>query len=140
MKTSAKYNKQIEFWIDDQLPDGIGGTYASYRLVFADYANIIPKTEKRGLQEGQLVLVGYYDISIRFRSGVDIDKSTIVKHDNDFYTIQSIINYQDKEYQLVCTSIGKIQEIFEISNPYNPTPPDGDNNRSFTYTFPYNLD
>lgn len=135
MKTSAKYNKSIEFWKADLVSDGMGGSYPSYVRVFADYANIIPKHEKRGLQEGQLVLVGYFDISIRFNHSILLDKSIIIKHSNDFYTIHSIINNQDKEYLITCTQSDPISEIFENENPYEQpyTPPPANN------TLPYIL-
>jgi hypothetical protein len=122
MKSAAKYNKPIEFWISTNPSDGIGGTYPTYQLVFADYASLIPKTEKRGTQEGQLVLAGYFEISMRFRPGVLISKSAIIKHNNDFYSIQSIVNDRDREYQLICISNDGIQEIFENSNPYSAAP------------------
>lgn len=136
MKTSAKYNKPIEFWIAESLTDAYLDIKTFYKMVFADYASMVAKTEKRGTQEGQLVLVGYFDIALRFRSGVTIDKSMIVKHEDDFYTIQSIVNDRDKEYQLVCTANDKIQEIFEYSNPYENIPPVEDNDE-FSYEFDY---
>jgi hypothetical protein len=122
MKTAARYNKPIEFWISSNVSDGYGGTNPFYTLLFSDYASLIPKTEKRGTQEGQLVLAGYFEISMRFRPGVLISKSTIIKHNNDFYSIQSIVNDRDREYQLICISNDGIQEIFENSNPYGIPP------------------
>jgi hypothetical protein len=130
MKTASRYNKPIECWISQNISDGYGGTYASYSLVFADYASIVPKQEKRGSEQGQLVLTGYFDVSLRFRRDVMISKSTIIKHDNDFYTIQSIVNDRDKEFQLVCVSNDQLQEIFEYNNPYGV---------QFTYNLPVSL-
>lgn len=118
MKNAVKYNKLFEFWKADQISDGQGGTYPSYTMVFADYANIIAKTEKRGLQQGQLVLVGYFYISIRFRQNINIDKTMLIKSANQNYTIHSIINDQDKEYQLVCTTSDNNTEVFQFENPY----------------------
>ncbi|RAJ24994.1 phage head closure protein [Pedobacter cryoconitis] len=118
MKNAVKYNKLIKFWKADQISDGQGGTYPSYTFLFTDNANIIAKTEKRGLQQGQLVLVGYFHISIRFRQDIDIDKSMLIKSGNQYYTIHSIINDQDREYQLVCTTSDNNKEVFMIENPY----------------------
>ena len=138
MKTAAKYNKTIEFWVDILVPDGIGGSNASYALLATDFASIIPKQEKRGLAEGQLVLAGYFDISFRFRRDFTIGKKLILKHDNDFYVIQSIINDRDKEYQLTCIASDHIQEIFELSNPYQPIPI-VDNRGTYPFSLPVQL-
>jgi len=138
MKTASRYNKTIEFWIESLVPDGIAGTYVSYALLATDYASIIPKQEKRGLQEGQLILAGYFDISFRFRRDISLGKKVILKHENDFYVIQSVINDRNKEYQLICIATDHNQEIFELSNPYLPVPII-DTRGDFPYTLPVSL-
>ncbi|RYY00551.1 hypothetical protein EON78_00840, partial [bacterium] len=79
MKSAHKYNTLIEFWEVINTPDGFGGSHPAYGLNFSDYAYIITKDEQRTLQEGQLVLDGYFEIYLRYRNDKVISKTNNIK-------------------------------------------------------------
>ncbi|RZK73161.1 MAG: hypothetical protein EOO92_18935, partial [Pedobacter sp.] len=134
MKNAYKYNQLVEFWITRATPDLSGGSYISYELDFEDFASIITKDEKRVLQESQIVLDGYYEIYLRFRPDISIDKKHNIKLKGKNLTIHSIVNMNelDREYKLICTESDNNTEVFEGENPY-------ENYEGVSNQFPYVL-
>lgn len=120
MKNAKKYSQLVEFWINSNIPDGYGGSTASFNLDFLDYGYIITKDETRTLQEGQLVLEGLIQIYIRYRSDISITKSHLIKLKNKSFTIHSIINVDElnKEIKLIASESDNNTEVFENENPY----------------------
>ena len=108
MKTAAKYNKQIEFWTK---------TKDVYELDFADFGCVVTKDETRTLQENQLILEGFYEIYLRFRSNVNITKSHQIKMKDMNLTIHSIVNVNelDKEIKLIAS---ESDNVLDLANPY----------------------
>lgn len=119
MKNAKKYCQLIEFWKPNKVSNGQGGSYTNYVLDFSDYACIITKDETKTLQEGQIILEGFYEIYIRYRSDVSILKSHIIKFKNKSLMIHSIINVDElnKEIKLISSESENI-EVFENENPY----------------------
>jgi len=120
MKNAKKYNQLIEFWSTNQVSNGQGGTYVHYTLDFSDYAHIITKDETRTLQEGQLILEGYYEIYLRFRSDISILKSHNIKMKGKNLTIHSIINIDElnKEFKLIASESDNSTNVPEEIDPY----------------------
>lgn len=120
MKNAYKYNQLIEFWSLVTVGDGTGGTYPKYTLDFEDYAFIVTKDEKRTLQESQIILDGYYEVYLRFRPDISINKKHNIKLKGKDLTIHSIVNVNelDKEYKLICTESDNNTQVFEGVNPY----------------------
>jgi SPP1 family predicted phage head-tail adaptor len=120
MKNANKYNQLIKFWIPSTVGDGSGGTYPKYSLDFEDYALVITKDEKRTLQESQIILDGYYEVYLRYRSDIPISKKHNIKMKGKDLTIHSIVNINelDKEFKLICTESDNHTEVYENDNPY----------------------
>jgi len=120
MKNAKKYNQLIEFWSTNQVSNGQGGSYVHYTLDFADYAHIITKDESRSLQEGQLILEGYYEIYLRFRSDISILKSHNIKMKGKNLTIHSIVNIDElnKEFKLISSESDNNTDVPEEIDPY----------------------
>lgn len=120
MRNAKKYSQLIEFWKENKVSNGQGGTHVSYTLDFADYACVVTKDETRTLQEGQLILEGFYEIYLRFRSDVSILKSHQIKLKEKSLTIHSIINVDElnKEIKLIASESDNNIEVFEQENPY----------------------
>ncbi|MEJ5962811.1 phage head completion protein [Pedobacter immunditicola] len=118
MKNAKKYNQLIEFWSTNQVSNGQGGTYVHYMLDFADYAHIITKDETRTLQEGQLILEGYFEVYLRYRSDISIAKSHNIKMKGKNLTIHSIVNIDElnKEFKLIASESDNSTDIPE--DPY----------------------
>ena len=108
MKTAAKYNKVVEFWIKND---------DSYELDFADFGYVKTKDETRTLQENQLILEGFYEIYLRFRADIAITKSHQLKLKDMNLTIHSILNVDelDKEIKLIAS---ESDNIVDLENPY----------------------
>ena len=132
MKNAFKYNHLVSFWNQVSTPDGYGGFEVKYQKVFDDYAFVITKDEKRTLQESQVILDGYYEVYMRYRADISILKSQNIKLKDKNLTIHSIVNVNelDREFKLICTESDNSTAIFEVEEP-------SEDNRSFTYEFPY---
>jgi Phage head-tail joining protein. len=119
MRSAVKYNQILEFWKSNKVSNGQGGSYGSHDLDFTDYGYVITKDETRTLQEGQLILEGFYEIYLRFRSDISITKSHIIKLKNKSLTIHSIVNVDElnREIKLIASESENI-EIFQNENPY----------------------
>ena len=112
MKNARKYNHLVEFWIKD---NGV------YSVDFSDYAHVKTKDETRTLQENQIILEGFYELYLRFRSDVTITKSHSIKMNDKVLTIHSIVNVNEanKEMKLIASeSDNTIIEDFTSENPY----------------------
>jgi hypothetical protein len=120
MKNARKYCQLVEFWKSDQVSDGQGGTYSKYQLDFADFALVITKAEAKTIAQGQLILEGFFEIYLRFRSDVMINKSHLIKVKNLNLTIHSIenVNELDKEIKLIASESDNSTEVFPMENPY----------------------
>jgi SPP1 family predicted phage head-tail adaptor len=120
MKAANKYNTLIEFWSVTNTPDGSGGSYSSYILDFQDYAYIITRDEQRTLQEGQIILNGFFEIYLRFRNDKIISKTHNIKFKGKSLTIHSIVNVgeQNKELKIVASESDNNTLAFENVNPY----------------------
>lgn len=111
MKNARKYNHLIEFWIKD---NGV------YLIDYSDYAHVKTEDEIRTLQEGQVILEGFYELYMRYRSDVEITKSHTIKLGTKTLTIHSIINVDElnKEIKLIASESDNAIEIFDNENPY----------------------
>jgi hypothetical protein len=111
MKNARKYSQLVEFWIKD---NGV------YSLDFSDYASVKTKDETRTLQENQIILEGFYELYLRYRSDVEITKSHTIKLGTKTLTIHSIINVDElnKEIKLIASESDNAIEIFDNENPY----------------------
>lgn len=120
MKNAKKYSHAVEFWKSESVSNGQGGSYSSYLLDFADYAYIITKDETKTLAEGQLILEGFYEIYLRFRSDIMITKSHLIKFNGKHLTIHSIVNVNElnKEFKLIASESDNSTEVFQEENPY----------------------
>jgi hypothetical protein len=120
MKNAKKYSHALEFWKSESVSNGQGGTYSKYELDFADYACIVTKDETKTLQEGQLILEGFYEVYLRFRSDITITKSHLIKFKNMNLTVHSIVNVNelDKEIKLIASESDNNTEVFQSENPY----------------------
>jgi len=120
MKNANRYNQLIQFWSVSTIGDGAGGTLPRYSLDFEDYASVITKDEKRTLQESQIILDGYFEIYLRYRSDISISKKHNIKMRGKDLTIHSIVNVNelDREFKLICTESDNNTELFEGENPY----------------------
>lgn len=120
MKSANKYNQLIQFWMPSTAGDGAGGTYPKYNLDFEDYALIITKDEKRTLQESQIILDGYFEIYLRYRSDIQISKKHNIKMKGKDLNIHSIVNVDelDRELKLICTESDNNTEVFDGENAY----------------------
>lgn len=120
MKNAKKYSQLIEFYKENKVSNGQGGSYGSYELDFSDFAYVITKDETRTTQEGQLILEGFYEIYLRFRSDVSILKSHQIKMKNKSLTVHSIINVDElnKEIKLIASESDNNIEVFMNENPY----------------------
>ncbi|SDJ95921.1 hypothetical protein SAMN04487898_105154 [Pedobacter sp. ok626] len=120
MKNAKKYSQLIEFWKENKVPNGQGGSFATYMLDFPDYAHIVTKDETKTLQEGQLILEGFYEIYLRYRFDISILKSHQIKLKGRNLTIHSIVNVDElnKEYKLIASESDNNIEVFENENPY----------------------
>jgi len=69
---------------------------------------------------------------MRYRADISILKSQNIKLKDKNLTIHSIVNVNelDREFKLICTESDNSTEIFEVEEP-------SEDNRSFTYEFPY---
>ena len=108
MKTAAKYNQSIEFWIKNE----------TYELAFSDYGYVITKDETKTLQENQLILEGFFEIYLRFRSDIQITKRHQIKMKDKNLTIHSIVNINElnKEIKLIASESDNVVDFEE--NPY----------------------
>lgn len=120
MKNAKKYGHAVEFWKSESTPNGQGGSNSKYELDFADFAYIITKDETKTLAEGQLILEGFYEIYLRFRSDIMITKSHLIKLKNMNLTVHSIVNVDelDKEIKLIASESDNSIEVFQQENPY----------------------
>lgn len=120
MRSAIKYNQLIEFWKANKVGNNQGGSYGFHELDFSDYGYVITKDENRTLQEGQIILEGFHEIYLRYRSDISITKSHIIKLKNKSLTIHSIINVDElnKEYKLIASESDNNTEVFENQNPY----------------------
>ena len=121
MRNAKKYNQLVEFWSADNISNGQGGTYVKYLLAFGDYAYIKTKDETRTLQENQLILEGYFEIYLRYRSDISILKSQNIKMNGKNLTIHSIVNVNElnKEIKLIASESDNNIEIFHNEeDPY----------------------
>lgn len=120
MRSAIKYNQILEFWKSNKVSNGQGGSHASHVLDFADYGYIITKDETRTLQEGQIILEGFFEIYMRHRSDVSISKSHLIRFKDKNITIHSIINVNElnKEYKLIASESDNNTEVFQNENPY----------------------
>lgn len=112
MKNARKYNQLIEFWLKDN---------GAYLLDFSDYAHVITKDETRTLQEGQIILEGFYELYLRYRFDVNIAKSHSIRMNDKTLTIHSIVNVNEanKQIKLIASeSDNTIIEDFNQENPY----------------------
>jgi len=119
MRSAVKYIQILEFWKSNKVSNGQGGFNAIHELDFSDYGCIISKDETRTLQEGQIILEGFFEIYLRYRSDVSISKSHLIKLKNKSLTIHSIINVDEmnKEIKLIASESENI-EVFQNENPY----------------------
>lgn len=120
MKNAKKYSQLIEFRKENKVSNGQGGSYATYMLDFEDYACVVTKDETRTTQDGQLILEGFYEIYLRYRSDVSILKSHYIKLKGKNLTIHSIINVDElnKEIKLIASESDNSTEVFMTENPY----------------------
>ncbi|MBE9598751.1 hypothetical protein [Pedobacter sp. MC2016-24] len=120
MRSAVKYSQLIEFWKVNKVSNGQGGSYSSYTLDFADYAYVVTKDESKTLQEGQLILEGFYEIYLRYRLDISILKSHQIKLKSKNLTIHSIVNVDElnKEYKLIASESDNNTEVFINGNPY----------------------
>ena len=135
MKNAYKYNQLVSFWNVIISADGYGGTYPKYQVAFDDYAAIVTKSEKRTLQESQIILDGYIEVFMRYRFDISITKNQNVKLKGKNYTIHSIenVNELDREFKLLCSESDENTELFEGENPYE------NYNGAFPYMLPLQL-
>ena len=124
MKNAKKYNELVEFWSTVKTSNGQGGTYVKYTLDFSYYANVKIENETRNLQEGQLILEGYYEIYLRFRNDISISKSHNIKMKGKNLTIHSIINVDElnKEFKLIASESNNSTDVPVNDNPYRKLP------------------
>lgn len=135
MKNAFKYNHLVEFWSVVTTPDGYGGSYPKYLMEFDEFAAVVTKSEKRTLQESQIILDGYIEVYMRYRNDISITKKQNVKLCGKNYTIHSIenVNQLDKEFKLLCSESDNTTELFEGENPYE------NYNGAFPYMLPLEL-
>ncbi|WP_316817289.1 head-tail adaptor protein [Pedobacter nyackensis] len=120
MKNAKKYSQLIQFWKENNVSNGQGGSYGSYELDFEDYACVVTKDETKTNQQGQIVLEGLFEIYLRYRSDMSILKSHQIKLKDKSLTIHSIINVDElnKEIKLIASESDNNIEVFKNENPY----------------------
>lgn len=121
MRNARKYNQVVEFWSSNKVSNGQGGSFVNYQLDFHDYAMVITKDETKTLQEGQLILEGFYEIYLRYRSDVLISKSHNIKLNGRNLAIHSVVNINElnKEIKLICSESDNNIEVYENEqDPY----------------------
>lgn len=106
---AGRLNNRIEFYHYTSSQDGYGGQQPVTHVTdLTTNANVKPLNQDRTIQANQQVLVGGYQISIRYRQDFTPLKTMFIKYKNIDLTISSISqSEEDREMWFIIAMVKK---------------------------------
>lgn len=103
--------QKVSFYEMVNAPDGAGGTAYGETLYWSTSASVKPSKFRsdtgRELQANQTVLIGAFDIIVRYRSDKTPGKNMVIKYENKVFTITSIQEVNEAKRSYFITALEK---------------------------------